>query len=306
MEGAAQTLVSDVGQLVGAEFRQLGGVGGEVARLRNQLATINALLRMQSEADEDAVDHFVREWMKQLREVGYDAEDCVDLYLFRVKSRPGDHLFVWCKRLLTTLWSRRRLATDIRDLRAHASDINEQHASYGVSLEPLRRPLAAAFAGHVRAPSAGALRPADGRADSASEPDQDHLVGNKARATDLANKVKELKDNNENDKQLKVFSIVGFGGLGKTTLAVEVCRQLQTEIDRQALVSISQTFSANDLHGLLKSVLRQIAKPKKTSTDQADQDCRRTEKRTQNEAREQKVTSKAITHLLPSHNYYKL
>jgi disease resistance protein RPM1 len=56
--------VSSVGQLVGDEFRQLHGVGGEVARLRNELATINALLRMHSEANEGAVDHFVREWMK--------------------------------------------------------------------------------------------------------------------------------------------------------------------------------------------------------------------------------------------------
>jgi len=67
MEGAAQSLVSNVGQLVGKEFRKLRGVGGEVARLRNELATINALLRMQSEADECTVNHFVREWMKQLR-----------------------------------------------------------------------------------------------------------------------------------------------------------------------------------------------------------------------------------------------
>jgi len=42
---------------------------------------------------------------------------------------------------------------------------------------------------------------------------------------DLADKVKQLNDESDSDKQLKVFSIVGFGGLGKTTLAVAVCRQ---------------------------------------------------------------------------------
>jgi disease resistance protein RPM1 len=79
--------------------------------------------------------------------------------------------------------------------------------------------------------------------------------------------VKALKSDDENDKQLKVFSIVGFGGLGKTTLAVEVCRQLETEFQRQAQVSVSQTFSGGkDLQGLLKRLLLQIALP----SEQAD------------------------------------
>jgi len=48
-------------------------------------------------------------------------------------------------------------------------------------------------------------------------------------------------------------------GLGKTTLAVTVCRQLKTEFQCQAQESVSQTFSAKDLQGLLKRLLRQIA-----------------------------------------------
>ena len=137
MKGAAHSLLSNVGQLVGKEFRKLRGMGGEVARLRNELANINALLRMQSEADGGTVNHFVWEWMKQLREVGFDAEDYIHLCLFRVQCRLDDHLLVRTKRLLTTLWSRCRLAGDIKDLRALASAINEQHARYGVSLNSL-------------------------------------------------------------------------------------------------------------------------------------------------------------------------
>jgi disease resistance protein RPM1 len=221
---------------------------------------------MQSEADEDGVDHFVREWMKQLREVAYDSQDCVDLYLFRVRSRQGDRCFVRWKRLLGTLWSRRRLAGDIRALRALASAINEQHARYGVSLEPLRRTAAASDPAQAVAASARALRPDPGPAHHHHHP-SNQFVGNRVRATYLANKVKALKSDDENDKQLKVFSIVGFGGLGKTTLAVEVCRQLETEFQRQAQVSVSQTFSGGkDLQGLLKRLLLQIALP----SEQAD------------------------------------
>jgi disease resistance protein RPM1 len=269
MEGAAQ-IVTNVGQLVGEEFRQLRGVGGEIARLRNELATINALLRMQSEADEGAVSHFVREWMKQLREVGYDAQDGIDLYLFRVKCRDGDRFFVWCRRLLTTLWSRHRLASDIRDLRALASTINEHHARYGVNLESLllgggRHAAGSRRVQAVAASAVCALRPDD----DTRGPNQ--LVGIDAQATALADKVKAL--NGDDDKKLKVFSIVGFGGLGKTTLAVQVCRQLKTSFQLQAQVSVSQTFSAKHLKGLLKSVLQQIPPPPEQttgSTEQAD------------------------------------
>jgi disease resistance protein RPM1 len=255
---------------------------------------------MQSEADVGALDHFLREWMKQLREVGYDAEDCVNFYLFRVRSRQGDRCFVRWKRLLGTLWARRRLAGDIRDLRALASAINEQHARYGFSLEPLRRRDAASSLG----PAAASARPPLGPADSLYS-HRHQFVGNKALAVDLANKIKALDPyladsslarqqsqpqaikiehlgtlprpgsswqagteqalNDEDDKQLpKVFSILGFGGLGKTTLALEVCRLLEAEFPCQAQVSVSQTFSGKDLQGLLKRLLRQIVQPKHT------------------------------------------
>jgi disease resistance protein RPM1 len=56
------------------------------------------------------------------------------------------------------------------------------------------------------------------------------------------------------------------GGLGKTTLAMEVCRQLEVEFDRQAQVSVSQMFDVGkDLKELLKRVLRQIAQKKESN-----------------------------------------
>jgi disease resistance protein RPM1 len=139
MEHAAQNLASNVGQLLAAEYRQLRGVGGEIAELRDDLATMNALLRMQSETEDGAVDHFVREWMKQLRELAYDSEDCIDLYLLRIKCRPGEGVRARARRLLATFFPRRSLAGEIRALRARALAISERHARYGVSRDALMR-----------------------------------------------------------------------------------------------------------------------------------------------------------------------
>jgi disease resistance protein RPM1 len=246
MEGAAQ-LVSTVGQLVGEEYRTLRSVGGQVAELRDELDTMNAVLRMQSDADDGSMDHFVRVWMKQVRELAYDAEDCIHLYIFRVRSRPNDRFFVWSRRLLSTLFSRRRLADEIRDLRARAVVISERHARYGLIREASSR---SSYLAPTPRATTHALR-------AANDPEQ--FVGISDQAKLLAAKVEKMDDN----KERKVFSIVGFGGLGKTTLAMEVCRQMEARFDRQAQVSVSQTFDGRkDLQALLKRVLQQIVKVK--------------------------------------------
>ncbi|EEE60078.1 hypothetical protein OsJ_12906 [Oryza sativa Japonica Group] len=45
---------------------------------------MNTLLHMQSEGDDGVVDHFVMEWRKQLRELAYYSEDCIDLSLLHI------------------------------------------------------------------------------------------------------------------------------------------------------------------------------------------------------------------------------
>ncbi|KAK1691742.1 hypothetical protein QYE76_008439 [Lolium multiflorum] len=245
MDSTAQTILSNVGQLVGKEFDKLRAVGGEIEELRDELATMHALLRMQTEAEDGAVDHFIREWMRQVRELTYDAEDCVDLYIFRIRSRPRDRFLVWSKHLVATLFPRHRLAGNIKALRARAVSISDRHARYGVGRVALRRSasMAPVMAG---ASAARGMR-------SANHTGQ--IVGMEDQANDLAEKMKA------GDMKLKVFSIVGFGGLGKTTLAMEVCQQLEVDFYLQAQVSVSQMFNVGeDLKELLKRVLQQMFK----------------------------------------------
>lgn len=59
----------------------------------------------------------------------------------------------------------------------------------------------------------------------------------------------------DEEQQLKVMSIVGFGGLGKTTLANEVYREVKGHFNCKAFVSVSQK---PDVPKLLSSVLSKL------------------------------------------------
>jgi disease resistance protein RPM1 len=88
MDSTVQSIVSKLRQLLVDEVQDIHGISDKVVLLTDELSTMNATLRMISEADQSAVDHLTREWENQVRDLAYDAEDCTDMYHLRV-SRPG-------------------------------------------------------------------------------------------------------------------------------------------------------------------------------------------------------------------------
>ncbi|CAN6227095.1 unnamed protein product [Urochloa humidicola] len=179
MDRAVQSIASKLWQLLVDELKEIRGVGDKVLHLTDELATMSAVLRMISEADESTVDHLVREWEKQVRELAYDAEDCADVYRLRI-SRPVPllpYILKWPKHQVEKLWLQRTLAADIKVLLARTNTVSERRARYRIDMAALPRspwfaPVSAASM------SSSALHRAD---------DPDHqLVGIREQADALA------------------------------------------------------------------------------------------------------------------------
>lgn len=75
------------------------------------------------------------------------------------------------------------------------------------------------------------------------------LVGVERASNELVN---QLRDE---ENQLKIVSVVGFGGMGKTTLANEVYSRLKSDFDCSAFVPVSRKPG---IRRLLSSLLSQL------------------------------------------------
>ncbi|CAN6278620.1 unnamed protein product [Urochloa humidicola] len=234
--GVLGPLLGKLAALVEKEYAQLKGVRKEMVSLREELRSMNALL--QKLAAEDDPDVQVKEWRNQIRDLSYDVEDCVDDFLRRVEHDVGggtDAVGFFQKNFsrLKTLGARHGIADKIRQLKARVDDVSKRHGRYiyqggsGSAAQLALRPAAAAVPIDPRLPALC------GMAGS--------LVGIDGPREEIVALLNQVEGEEEHGKSLKVVSIAGFGGLGKTTLASEVYREVGEQFDCRVTVSVSQS-----------------------------------------------------------------
>ena len=234
--------IQKIGDAIIREARFLGSVRQQAEELKRELIWMESFLQ-DADAKARGGNKLVRNWVKEVREAAHDAEDLIESIAIQ-GSEPG-----MCRRRdfisklrPFDLIRRHNSGMEIEELKQRIINIRESAARYGITALPddrrERREVDAAISGW-RAP---ALHASDSSHVVLMEREKDaimHLLDPK-RAT-----------------RRSVVSIVGMGGLGKTTLAKKVFKDpwIQSRFSCAFWIDVSQDY--NNVK-LLKDLLCEI------------------------------------------------
>ncbi|OWM64994.1 disease resistance protein RPM1-like [Punica granatum] len=220
----------------------------EVISVRAELERIRAFLRVADSLEE--TNEEVKVWVKQIRDIAYDTEDALDelrLLLGHDHGAGPSGISGLLQRMsccVLNFKARYRIANELQRVHTRLKSVCEGHRR-------LRNKVSQA---EQRGPPG-----ADGDSNW-----QDHrgnaLLVDEADLVGIEEPKKQFMEwLMEGDSDRKVFSVVGMGGLGKTTLIKQVFED--PTVKKHFAVSVWITLSrSSDIEVLLKELLRQLTR----------------------------------------------
>ncbi|XP_037416052.1 disease resistance protein RGA5-like [Triticum dicoccoides] len=236
--GVMNSLLGKLATLMGEEFAKLKNLRKEVKYITDELSSMKDAV--ETLADVDELDKQTARWRDAVREMSYDIEDIIDDFMCKIgeKSKKSGFVHDTIQRLRTSR-AHHKIAGQIEDIKKLVHETSARRERYKLDV------------------STSCNVAVDQRVVALYE-NAAKLVGMEGPTNEV---VSWLKDE---EKQLKVVSIVGFGGLGKTTLANKVYHTLKGEFHCGAFVPVSQK---PNIPKLLHSLLIQLG------CGQSFQDC---------------------------------
>ncbi|KAM3391811.1 hypothetical protein ACQJBY_013116 [Aegilops geniculata] len=250
--GAMGSLLRKLGEVIKDEYKLQKGVTKKVKSFSAELDVMHAALVKVAEVPRDQLDQQVMFWANDVRDLSYDMEDVVDSLLVRVEGCDPNANQASFKKLMAKMANvfkkgkaRHQISSAIKEIHQRLQDVTRRHERYNLTNLP-----------------AAATRTTVDPLLEALYGDKKNIIGLEKARDDI---IKKITDGDS--KQLKTLSIVGFGGLGKTTLAKEVYDALPTKFDYKAFLSVSRN---PDLKKVLSNLLFELNKTKHSSHDAAN------------------------------------
>ncbi|CAJ2638991.1 unnamed protein product [Trifolium pratense] len=216
-------------RLASKDFKDLFHNKGLLKKLEITLNSINQLL--DDAETKQYQNRNVKNWLDELKHEVYEVDQLLDeIALEQRKSKA--------KRFFSTLTN--PFESRIKDLLGNLNFLAEQKDVLG-----LTQRSCTSYDGAV-GPQFSKIIP------TASLVDESSICGREGEKEEIIN---YLLSTNDNDKQVSVISIVGLGGMGKTTLAQLVYndQRIEKRFELKAWVHVPKSF---DVVGLTKTILR--------------------------------------------------
>ncbi|CAM0958922.1 unnamed protein product [Alopecurus aequalis] len=231
--GAMGSVLDKLGKLVTEDYNLGRGVEIEIESFSEDLMHMHDDVAMLETLDEADV------WVDQVRELSYNIEDMVDSFLVHVEPDSNNSAFrelkyVGIKLLVNGVPT--QIDDVIRNIKNHVQIVADRKKKYKINLNKV-------------IPNAITIAPRI----SDIYIDREHLIG----IEEPRNELIELINEYDNVSKLKIFSIVGMGGLGKTVLAKAVYDKLQAHHDIKAFVPVGRN---PDLKKVLRYIISEIEK----------------------------------------------
>lgn len=222
--------------LLTREYKLQRGLADKIQSLKSELKYMHGVL-----SEPQMTDNTVKIWTKKVRELSYDIEDVIDKFTVHVEVNSWEHgikgLFDRCLGLFTRATIRRQIATDIEKIHKLVTEEAQRHDRYR----------------STNANQQNVVQDIDPRVPGMYEHSR-NLVAISVRKEELSSLLMEQEGTSK--RQLKLISIWGVGGLGKTTLARVTYDQLRHKFDCGAFVSVSHK---PNLNRTLAHILREVS-----------------------------------------------
>ncbi|GMN52867.1 hypothetical protein TIFTF001_022010 [Ficus carica] len=209
-EAVVSQVVQRITDLLIQEAASLSSVRNDVQILRTELTRIKCFLEDVDHKQEQGKR--MQNWVAEVRDVACEIEDTIETYIYKLNYSS----------CITASYHRRKLRAEIGSIKDKLNSIRKSTQTYQISFSS-------------GGGSSGSLRHLR-RSSPKDHDEEDDIISLKA-VTTLKNRL-ILEENDQH----RIISVVGMGGLGKTTLAKKVYndRDVKQHFDCAAWVPISQ------------------------------------------------------------------